>query len=214
MASILRSGKYITIECVVVRMVNQILTPSETPEPEKRNTSVWQFDPAHSSAEFAVRHMMVSTVKGSFQTLSGTLVLDEASPERSKAEAEIDAASIETGVADRDTHLRSADFFDVARFPNLSFRSTAIQVDGTDSGKMHGEVTIHGVTKPVTFEVSYLGEVKDPWGNRRRGYTADTILNRKDFGMTWNMVLDAGGVLVGDKVKVTLNLEAIEKAKA
>jgi len=195
-------------------MVTQIITPNETPETDKRTPSVWQFDPAHSSAEFAVRHMMISTVKGSFQTLAGTIVLDEANPEGSKVEAEIDATSIETGVADRDTHLRSADFFDVAAFPKLTFRSTGILADGADSGKMQGEVTIHGVTKPVALDVSYLGEVKDPWGNRRRGYTADTILNRKDFGMTWNMVLDAGGVLVGDKVKVTLNLEAIEKAKA
>lgn len=195
-------------------MVTQSLTPNETPELEKRTASVWQLDPTHSSAEFAVRHMMVSTVKGNFKTLSGSVVYDEAHPEASRVEAEIDAASIDTGVADRDTHLRSADFFDVQKFPKLTFRSTGIELDGADSGKMHGELRIRGVTKPVTLDVSYLGEVKDPWGNRRRGYTAETTLNRKDFGMTWNVVLDAGGVLVGDKVKVTLNVEAIEKAKA
>ncbi len=185
-------------------------TPSEI---ETSGTTVWQFDPAHSSAEFAVRHMMVSTVKGSFKTLSGSIRFDESYPERSRVEAEIDAASIDTGVADRDTHLRSADFFDVARFARITFRSTGIQADG-DSGKLQGDLTIHGVTKAVTLDVAYLGEVKDPWGSRRRGYTAETTLNRKDFGMTWNMVLDAGGVLVGDKVKVTLNLEAVEQAKA
>jgi polyisoprenoid-binding protein YceI len=195
-------------------MATQSLISNEPREAEKRNTSVWQFDPAHSSAEFAVRHMMVSTVKGTFKTLSGTIAYDEANPERSQVGAEIDAASIETGVADRDTHLRSADFFDVQKFPKLTFRSTGIETDGADAGKMHGELTIHGVTRPVSLDVSYLGEVKDPWGNRRRGYTAETSLNRKDFGMTWNMVLDAGGVLVGDKIKVTLNIEAIEKAQA
>lgn len=195
-------------------MAAESFVTSTGTETEKRNATVWQFDPAHSSAEFAVRHMMVSTVKGTFKTLSGSIVYDEASPENSRVEADIDAASIDTGVADRDTHLRSADFFDVVKFPKLTFRSTGIEADGIDLGKMHGELTIHGVTKPVVLAVSYLGEVKDPWGNRRRGYTAETGLNRKDFGMTWNMVLDAGGVLVGDKVKVTLNIEAIEKAKA
>lgn len=195
-------------------MVTQTLTPSVLQETQESKPTVWQFDPAHSSAEFAVRHMMVSTVKGSFRTLSGRIVLDEAHPERSQVEAEIDAASIDTGVADRDTHLRSADFFDVARFPKLTFRGTAVEADGADAGRLLGELVIHGVTQPVRLDVSYLGEAKDPWGNRRRGYTAETTLNRKDFGMTWNMVLDAGGVLVGDKIKVTLNIEAIEKADA
>lgn len=213
MTSILWSGKYITIEHVVAAMVTQTLTPDATPETDIQEPSLWQIDPVHSSAEFAVRHMMVSTVKGSFKALAGNIVLDEANPERSRIEAEIDASSVDTGVADRDTHLRSADFFDVARFPKLTFRSTGIEADG-DSGRMHGELTMHGVTRPVTLHVSYLGQVKDPWGKRRRGYTAETTLNRKDFGMTWNMVLDAGGVLVGDKVKVTLNIEAIEKADA
>ena len=195
-------------------MATQSVVTSTTPETEKSESTRWQFDPAHSSAEFAVRHMMVSTVKGSFRTLSGTIAYDEAHPEASRVEAEIDAASIETGVADRDTHLRSPDFFDIVKFPKLTFRSTGVETDGADSGKMHGELTVHGVTRPVSLDVSYLGEVKDPWGNRRRGYSAETTLNRKDFGMTWNMVLDAGGVLVGDKIKVTLNIEAVEKAKA
>lgn len=168
----------------------------------------------HSSVEFAVRHMMVSTVKGSFKTFSADVQLDEAHPENSKVEAEIDAASIDTGVSDRDNHLRSPDFFDVARFPKLTFRSTTVQPDAEDSGKLHGELTIHGVTKPIAFDVSYLGEVRDPWGKRRRGFVAEGTLARKDFGMSWNQVLDAGGVVVGDKIKVTLNIEAVEKAKA
>ncbi len=195
-------------------MVNQMLTPAETGASEPRTTSQWQIDPTHSSAEFAVRHMMVATVKGAFKTLSGHVDLNEDRWEDSHIEAEIDAASVDTGVADRDTHLRSPDFFDVAQHPKIAFRSAAIEPDGKDSGKVHGELTIRGITKPVTLDVSYLGEIKDPWGNRRRGYSAEATLNRKDFGMTWNMVLDTGGVLVGDKIKVALNIETVEKAQA
>ncbi len=195
-------------------MVTEMLTPAESATPENRTISVWQLDPTHSSAEFAVRHMMVATVKGVFKTLSARVDLDEAAWENSRIEAEIDAASIDTGVADRDTHLRSPDFFDVATHPKITFRSTAIEPASEDRGKVLGDLTIHGITKPVTLDVEYLGEVKDPWGNRRRGYAAETTLSRKDFGMTWNKVLDTGGVLVGDKIKVTLNLETVEKAPA
>ncbi len=195
-------------------MVNPMLTPAQPVTQDARVTSVWQIDPTHSSAEFAVRHMMVATVKGSFKSLSGRVVLDEGVPENSRIEAEIDAASVDTGVADRDNHLRSADFFDVALHPTITFRSSSIELDGADHGKVDGTLAIHGVTRPVTLEVDYLGEIKDPWGNRRRGYTAEASLNRKDFGMTWNKVLDSGGVLVGDKIKVTLNIETVEKASA
>ncbi len=195
-------------------MVNTMLTPSESLANGKQTTSVWQLDATHSSAEFAVRHMMVATVKGTFKALSGTIELDEANWANSRIHAEIDATTVDTGVADRDTHLRSADFFDVATHPKILFRSTSIESDGDGSGKVQGELTMHGVTKPVTLDVSYLGEIKDPWGKRRRGYAAETTLNRKDFGMAWNMVLDAGGVLVGDKVKVSLNIETVEQANA
>jgi len=154
---------------------------------------------------------MISTVTGRFKSLRGSVTRDEAAIENSRVEAEIDAASIDTGVADRDNHLRSADFFDVANHPKLVFRSTKIEDLGGDSGRMHGELTIRGVTRPVILAVSYLGEIRDPWGNRRRGFSAETTLYRKDFGMTWNQVLDTGGVLVGDKIKVSLNIEAVEK---
>ncbi len=192
-------------------MVTEMLTPARASVNEKRTTSHWELDPAHSSAEFAVRHMMVATVKGSFKALSGRVDLDEDSWEDSRIEAEIDATSVDTGVPDRDAHLRSADFFDVAQHPKIVFRSTAIDPDGADSGKIHGELTIRGVTRAVTLEAAYLGGIKDPWGNRRRGYSAETTLNRKDFGMNWNQVLDAGGVLVGDRVKIVLNIETVEK---
>lgn len=195
-------------------METETLPANQAIESEKRPTSRWHIDSAHSSAEFAVRHMMVSTVKGSFKTLSGTVTLDESNPENSGVEAEIDASSIDTGVPDRDNHLRSPDFFDVAKHPKLRFRGVRIETDDGDSGKLHGAVTIHGVTQPLTLEVSYLGEIRDPWGQRRRGYAAEGILSRKDFGMVWNQVLDAGGVLVGDKIKVTLNIETVEQANA
>lgn len=195
-------------------METQVLASDERNANAPKAAQVWQVDPAHSSVEFAVRHMMVSTVKGSFKAFSGSLTLDEANAERSSVEAEVEAATIDTGVADRDNHLRSSDFFDVAKYPKLTFRSRAVEAVGSDVGRLHGDLTIHGVTRPVAFDVSYLGEIRDPWGNRRRGYSAETTVSRKDFGMTWNQVLDAGGVLVGDKVKVTLNVEAVEKAKA
>ncbi len=185
-------------------------TQQKTNEPEKQPT-VWEFDPAHSSAEFAVRHMMVSTVTGRFKSLRGRIELDEADLVKSQIEAEIDAGSVDTGIPDRDNHLRSADFFDAANHPKLTFRSSRIELEGEDEGRLHGDLTMRGVTRPVSLKASYLGEVKDPWGNLRRGFVAETTLNRKDFGIAWNQVLDAGGVLVGDKVKVTLNIEAVQK---
>lgn len=195
-------------------MASEAFTASETFEKGEPAARPWPIDPTHSSVEFAVRHMMVATVKGTFRSLSGAVELDEADWQKSRITAEIDTASIDTGVADRDNHLRSADFFDAAKHPKITFHSTAIEPDGGESGKVHGEVTIHGITRPVALDVTYLGEIKDPWGNRRRGYAAETTLNRKDFGMTWNQVLDTGGVLVGDRIKVALNIETVEKAKA
>jgi polyisoprenoid-binding protein YceI len=188
-----------------------VATQAQVNEPETK-ASTWEFDPAHSSAEFAIRHLMVSTVTGRFKALRGSIALDEASIEDSRVEAEIEAASIDTGTADRDNHLRSADFFDVVKHPKLTFRSSRVEGLG-DSLRVQGKLSIIGVSRPVTLEVSYLGEIRDPWGNRRRGFSAETTLYRKDFGMTWNQVLDTGGVLVGDKVKVTLNIEAVEKRR-
>ncbi len=189
-----------------------VATQAQVSEQEEQ-ASTWEFDPAHSFAEFAVRHLMVSTVTGRFKALRGSIALDKASIQDSRVEAEIEAASIDTGTADRDNHLRSPDFFDVAKHPKLTFRSSRVEDLGEDSLRVHGDLTVIGVTRPVTLDVSYLGEILDPWGNRRRGFTAETTLHRKDFGMTWNQVLDSGGVLVGDRVRVTLNIEAVEKRK-
>lgn len=191
----------------------QSTTPAQTTE-QRTPASLWEFDPVHSSAEFAVKHLMVSTVTGRFKSLRGRILLDEPAIERSSIEAEIDVASVDTGTAERDNHLRSADFFDAASHPRILFRSKAIHLEDKESGTIEGEVTIHGVTRPVTLAVAYDGEIRDPWGNRRRGYTATATLYRKDFGMTWNQILDTGGVLVGDKIKVTLNIEAVSKPDA
>ncbi len=168
----------------------------------------YQIDPAHSRASFAIRHMMVATVRGEFGKLAGTITLDDAQPERSRVEATIDASSVNTHNEMRDNHLRSADFFDVANFPQLTFRSTAVRVVGPETYAVTGDLTIHGVTRQVVLDVeSPAVEVKDPYGNTKRGATATTTINRKDFGLGWNQALEAGGVLVGDAVKVTIDLE-------
>jgi len=172
----------------------------------------YELDPAHARASFAVRHMMVETVRGHFSNLAGTVVLDDAHPEASHIEATIDASTVNTGVEMRDNHLRSADFFDVAKYPQITFRSKAVRVTGPDSFAVTGDLTIRDVTRQVVLEVESAAlEVKDPYGNVKRGATATTTINRKDFGLTWNQSLEAGGVLVGETVKITLDLELNRK---
>lgn len=174
--------------------------------------AAWKLDPVHSVAEFKVRHMMISNVKGQFTALSGVLLLDETDVTRSRVEASIDAGSITTRDAQRDAHLKSADFFDVEKFPTLSFRSTS--VNRTPGGELAvaGDLTIHGVTRPVVFAVEEPAALaKDPWGNARVGLSATTKISRRDFGLTWNGALEAGGVLVGDEVAITLEVEFIKE---
>lgn len=186
-----------------------VAPPLEMPEP--KNAKVWDIDPAHSSAEFAVRHMMISSVTGRFNSLRGSIEYDPAAPALGRAEAEIDARTVDTGVEDRDTHLRSPDFFDVANHPTITFRSTRVETEDDDEARLVGELAIRGVTKEVALDVEKEGEGVDPWGNARVAFLAKTTLNRKDFGVSWNQVLDNGGVLVGDKVKVTLRIEAVAR---
>jgi polyisoprenoid-binding protein YceI len=169
----------------------------------------WTIDSAHTQVEFAVKHMMISTVRGRFTRFSGTLNVNEQQPELSSAEGSIEAASIDTHDANRDAHLRSADFFDAEKFPALTFRTTKITPDGENRYKVAGQMTIKDVTREVVFEVSDEGRGKDPWGNLHWGFSAQTTLNRKDYGLTWNVGLEAGGWLVGDNVKITIDLEAI-----
>lgn len=171
----------------------------------------WKLDPDHSQVGFRVRHMMVSWARGHFEKFQGTLVLDEAAPERARIDVTIDAASVNTNVAKRDEHLRSTDFFDVTRFPTLTFKSKRVEARGDGRLDVLGDLTIRGVTKPVTLEVSDFGAPrKDPWGGTRRGATATARINRKDFGLVWNGVVEGGGVLVGDEVLLQLEIELIK----
>ena len=171
----------------------------------------WEIDPAHSQATFSVKHMMISTVKGHFNVLSGHLHIDEQNPANSWVDAQVDAASVDTRDTNRDGHLQSPDFFDAAQYPQISFKSTKVEPDGDNEYKVLGDLTIRGVTKPVVFKAEYSGQGKDPWGGTRAGLTAITKIDRRDFGLTFNAPLESGGVLVGNDVKIEIDLEAINK---
>ncbi|MCP3101159.1 YceI family protein [Myxococcus sp. K15C18031901] len=177
--------------------------------------ATWDIDPAHSSAEFAVKHMMVSNVKGSFTIKSGAINLDDKDITKSTVDATLDAATVNTGNAKRDEHLRAPDFFDTAKFPTITFKSTKVEKAGEGKLKVTGNLTMHGVTKPVVLDVTGPSkESKDPWGNTRTGVEATTKLNRKDFGLTYNAALETGGVAVSEEVNVTLDLSLTKKADA
>jgi polyisoprenoid-binding protein YceI len=177
----------------------------------KASTSTWNVDPVHTVAEFKVRHMMISNVKGHFTGIKGVLSLDETDFTKSHVEGEIAAASVYTREGQRDTHLKSADFFDVEKFPTLSFKST--RVSRVAEGEFHvaGDLSIHGVTRNVVFNVEGpTPPAKDPYGNTRIGLSATTKINRKDFGLTWNAGLETGGILIGDEVTITLDVQLVK----
>lgn len=176
--------------------------------------TTWQIDPAHTDVGFAVKHMMISTVKGRFADVSGTITLDDDDLSKSSVEVEIKAASIDTRQPDRDAHLRSADFFDVEKYPTLTFKSR--RVEPLDNGKFRviGDLTIRDVTREVVLEASEEGRGKDPWGGERIGFSASTKIDRRDFGLTWNTALETGGVLVGNDIKITLEVEAVAQVEA
>ena len=176
------------------------------------STSQWDFDLVHSSVNFHVRHLMVSKVHGRFTKWGGTLELDDEDLTRSRVDITIDAASIDTQEPKRDDHLRSADFLEVDKFPSLTFRSTEIKREGDEDYTVVGDLTIRGVTRRVTLRVEGGGRVTDPWGGTRTGFSARTSISRKDFGLTWNVALEAGGFVVGDKLDITLEVEAVKKA--
>jgi polyisoprenoid-binding protein YceI len=172
-----------------------------------------EIDPSHSSASFTVKHMMISNVRGEFQKVSGTFNYDEKDVTKSTVVATIDATSIDTREPKRDEHLKSPDFFDVAKYPKITFKSKKVAKAGNGKLKVTGDLTMHGVTKQVVLDVEGPTQpVKDPWGNMKIGATASTTLNRKDFGLNWNQALEAGGVLVGEEVKINLDLEFLQKA--
>lgn len=171
--------------------------------------ATYEIDPAHSSVHFSVRHLMVSNVRGEFTKVTGTIRFDSDNPAASSVEAAIDASSINTREAQRDTHLKSADFLDSDKFPTITFRSKHIE-PREGGGTVTGDLTIHGVTREITLTVEDLTpEVQDPWGKRRIGASATTKLNRKDFGVAWNAALETGGLVVGDEVKVNIEVEAV-----
>lgn len=174
--------------------------------------STWTLDPDHSTAQFKVRHLMISNVKGGFEKINATLNLDDNDITRSRVDVSIDVASIDTNIKKRDDHLRSADFFDVAKFPTMTFVSTRVEKAGPGKLNVTGNLTIRGVTRPVLLRVDGLTpEVKDPWGHIRRGASATTTINRRDFGITWNKSMDNGGVVVGEEVAIQLEVEFIRK---
>jgi len=172
----------------------------------------WEIDTAHSSAQFSVRHMMVSNVRGEFSKVTGAVILDEKNISLSSVKATLDATTINTREPRRDDHLKSADFFDVAKFPTLSFESRKVMPAGPGKLKVVGDLTMHGVTREVTLDVSGPTEaIKDPRGTLRRGVSASTQINRKDFGLAWNRLLETGGMVVGEEVAITIDLELTSK---
>jgi polyisoprenoid-binding protein YceI len=173
--------------------------------------SSWEIDPAHSNVQFGVRHMMISTVHGKFTKFTATATGDEKDAAHAGVQASIDVASIDTGDEKRDAHLKTADFFDAEKFPTITFKSTKVEAAGDRRFKLHGDLTMHGVTKPVVLDVEATPEVKGMRGETRAGARATTKINRKDFGISWSKSMDGGGVVVGDDVEVTIDVEAVKK---
>lgn len=178
-------------------------------------TSMWRLDPAHSSVEFSVKHMMMTTVRGRFKAIAATLTADERRPEGCCVEVEIDAASIDTGAPDRDTHLRSPDFLDVSRYPKITFTSTRLEGDFEREGdrfRMAGDLTIRDTTMEVMLDCVFDGRGNDPWGKERAGFSAHTEIDRREWGLKWNQALETGGVLVANRVRVDVEVQFVKEA--
>ena len=174
-------------------------------------TNRYEIDPAHSNLQFSVRHLMMSNVRGTFTGVQGTVRFDPANPSSAAIEASVDVASVNTNDQARDGHLKSGDFFDAEKYPKITFRSTKVDKQGDSGFTVLGDLTLHGVTKPVTLQVEEVsGEAKDPWGKTRFGASAKTKIKRSDFGLTWNAALETGGVMVGDDVKLDFELEFVK----
>jgi polyisoprenoid-binding protein YceI len=184
---------------------------STTPTATATSTTTWNIDPAHSVAEFKVKHMMISNVKGHFAKVTGALTLDESVLANSRVEAVIEVASLETRDAQRDAHLKSADFFDAEKFPTLSFKSTGLSIVRDGELAIEGDLTIRDITRKVNFSAEGpTPPMKDPWGNTRVAVSATTKISRKEFGLTWNAALEGGGILVGDEVTITLEVQFVK----
>jgi polyisoprenoid-binding protein YceI len=174
----------------------------------------WVIDNSHSEIQFSVKHLGISTVRGQFKSFTGTVEADEANPTAAQVEVTIDASSILTGDEKRDGHLRSPDFFNVDEYPSITFKSTRVERTNDEHGKLYGDLTIKDITKPVVLDVEYAGQAKTPWGTTSAGFSASTKINRKDWGLNWNVALEAGGWLVGEEVKIAIELELAQQPEA
>ena len=181
------------------------------------STTVWEIDPAHSTIEFAVKHMMFTTVRGRFTSFTGTIRVNEQNPNDSRVEVSIDASSIDTGVADRDNHLRSADFLDVQQYPKITFRSRRVEGAHKKAGdrfRVAGDLEIRGKAIPVTLDAGFEGTGNDPWGKERAGFTARTEIDRREWGLRWNQALETGGILVGNSIRIEIEAQAVKQQEA
>ncbi len=173
----------------------------------------WHIDPAHSEIQFSARHMMIATIRGRFTQFTGTIEAEEADPTAAQVHVQIEAASIDTGNEQRDAHLSSADFLNAEQFPHIIFKSTRIEKRGENEGRLYGELTIRDVTKPVVLEVEHNGLAKSPWGVTSAGFSAQTKINRKDWGLNWNVALETGGWLVSEEIKITIDVELTQQVE-
>lgn len=198
------------------RILSAVLVPLSVmavavlPAVPAQAADVYAIDKGHSEVSFQIRHL-VTNVRGRFNDFEGTVNLDPQNLTKSSVDFRIKAASIDTGLPDRDKHLRNADFFDVEKYPEITFKSKSVKAAGKDKYNVTGDFTMHGVTKEITLPVTYAGTAKDPWGGTRAGFEIETVVDRKDYGITWNKALDAGGAMLSDDVKVAINLEAVQK---
>lgn len=186
------------------------MTRTQIPIASETALTTWQIDPTHSEVGFSVKHLMISTVRGRFSGVKGTVLLDSQDVSRSSVEVEIDAATIDTGEEKRDGHLRSPDFFDVEKYPTITFRSRRIEPLGGDRFRVTGDLTIRGVTREVLLEATDEGRERDPWGGDRAGFTASGKIDRREFGLTWNQALETGGVLVSNDIKLSIEAQAVK----
>ncbi len=189
------------------------MTNSITQSPASTKTTTWKIDASHSTVEFVAKHMMITNVRGRFPDVEGTIRFDEEDITNSSVEATIQVATLTSGSEQRDNHLRTGDFFLVEQYPTITFKSTRIEPKGDDEYNVVGDLTIRGVTKEVTLDTTFEGRSISPWGTEAMGFTATTTINRKDFGLNWNVGLETGGVLVGDKIKIELNIEAVKNTE-
>ncbi|MEO8909001.1 MAG: YceI family protein [Gemmatimonadaceae bacterium] len=187
------------------------MTATATAAPAAGTRTAWKLDPTHTTVEFSAKHLMITTVRGRIADVDGTIYTDEKDPKKSSVEVTLKAASLDTRTDQRDQHLRSADFLDTAKYPEIRFRSTRIE-GGKENFKLTGDLTIRDVTKPITLDVEFGGRTNDPWGGERVGFSATGKFDRRDFGLTWNQALEAGGITVGHDIKINLEVEAIKTA--